>query len=326
MPSRRLVILDKNFLQKENHCTPRLQALFMAGCDFVLTDSLLYEICSDSRLPQLWPSIQKKLFPFVDRLHLWFHVSELLQREVAQNKPIDGPEDADSTYQIRDWIRSGRVYVPNDFADIVQSTYRQREVDTFERVAPMAREVGAIIAGNLRSNATKDDIRDWIQNNFNDDGLVRLMLRRCYGDRHSQRNHIPNAENHVTPEWFAFQYARTTLALACIFLVKYGFSESPGKKFPNTMVDTDYLALLHYADALASDETSGDMAQLFGWLYGSTKKSISSDRLFATIPSEDAVRVNAYYRWCESGSTLGSDLDDWLNAEKQLYCDMWESL
>jgi hypothetical protein len=103
---RRLVILDKNFLQKEDSSTPRLRALAMAGCKFVLTDTLIYEICSDSRLSRLWPSIQKKLIPFSDRLHVWHHAAEMLRREIANNKPIESPEDSNSTRKLRELVRS----------------------------------------------------------------------------------------------------------------------------------------------------------------------------------------------------------------------------
>jgi hypothetical protein len=328
--NRRFVILDKNFLQKEDRSTPRLRALALTGCEFVLTDTLIYEICSDSRLSQLWPSIQKKLFPFVDRLHLWFHTAELLRREVAENGPINGPEDADATHRLRDWFRSASVFVPSNMKEIVDSAYQQREVDSMEKVAPMARAVGAMIADSFTKvterNATKDDLGAWIQANFNDERLIGWVLRACYGNANSPENHIPDADCRITSDWFAFHNARVNLALIGIFLVKYGLSDSPGRKFSNTKLDTDYLALLHYADAIATDETAGDMAEMCRWLYGTTKKCISSDRLFAAIPSEDEVRRSAYYRWVESNRTHGHDVADWLDAEGELYRKMWDSL
>jgi hypothetical protein len=65
------------------------------------------------------------------------------------------------------------------------------------------------------------------------------------------------------------------------------------------------------------------MAQMRSWLYGSTKKFISSDRLLAAIPSEAEVRLNAYNRWAESGRTHGHDVADWLDAEGEFYGQMW---
>jgi hypothetical protein len=139
MPARRLLILDKNFLQSEDSTTPRLCALARCVCEFVLLDTLIYELCSDSRLPNLWPSIQKKLFPFADRMHLWFHSSELLRREVTNNAPTSGPEDSEATQRLRDRFRSGLVYVPSNLNVIVKDAHKQREIDTMEKVGPMAR-------------------------------------------------------------------------------------------------------------------------------------------------------------------------------------------
>src|ERR1035441_5760585 len=99
------IILDKNFLQKEDRKTPRLRALARCGCVFVLIDTLIYELCSDKKLPSLWPSLQKKLFPFADRLHLWFHASELLNQEVTTSQAVAGPEDDAATQTLRDWFR-----------------------------------------------------------------------------------------------------------------------------------------------------------------------------------------------------------------------------
>jgi hypothetical protein len=35
-------------------------------------------------------------------------------------------------------------------------------------------------------------------------------------------------------------------------------------------------------------------------------------------PSEDDVRVRAYHRYLERGATPGNDLEDWVEAEKEL--------
>jgi hypothetical protein len=35
-------------------------------------------------------------------------------------------------------------------------------------------------------------------------------------------------------------------------------------------------------------------------------------------PTEDEVRVRAYHRYLERGATPGNDLDDWVEAEKEL--------
>src|SRR5208282_4803410 len=96
MPNhRRSVILDKSFLQSESKECRRLQFLKEAGCIFVLTDTLIYELCTNvDKKPQRndqWPATQRKLFPFADCIEIWRHTAELLQTEIKTQKPIDSP-------------------------------------------------------------------------------------------------------------------------------------------------------------------------------------------------------------------------------------------
>ena len=325
----RLIILDKNFLQSEDKSTPRLRVLARCGCEFVLIDTLIYEFCSDAN-PRLWPSLQRKLFPFADRLHLWFHTAELLRREVCDKRPIDGPGDGFATRCLREWFRSGQVYIPENLKDIVNATHQQREVDTMEKVAPMARSVGRLFNSfttDLRSRANnREDINSLCVKFIDDKSIINWAIKACHGNPDSQENYIPDAADRIDVGWFAYHHLRVTLALICVFLKKYGLSDSPGKKFPNTMLDADYLALLHYADGLASDETAGDMAAMSQWLFGNTKKFISSSQLLSQQPTENAIRRTAYDVWERTGRTHGHDLADWFKAESDLYEVLWGDL
>lgn len=327
MSGRRIVILDKNFVQSEGRTTPRLNALARCGCEFVLIDTLIYELCSDRKLPTLWQSVQRKLFPFADRLRVWHHTSELLRKETVDNKPVSGPEDEEATQRFWDWFRSGTVYLPSDAAEIVEAAHQQREIDSMEKVAPMARAVGALVAEARRhagiQGQAKEDLAGWVRDNLTDERLIRWALRASHGDPESRENHIPDAAGRVTPDWFAYRNARVTLALIAVFLQKYGLTNAPGRKFPNTKLDTDFLALLHYADALASDETSGDMADMCTWLFGSTRKRITSAKLLSSVPSETDIRYDAYCRWEATGRGHGHDVDDWLTSESELYETIW---
>ncbi|QVL30333.1 DUF2934 domain-containing protein [Telmatocola sphagniphila] len=86
------------------------------------------------------------------------------------------------------------------------------------------------------------------------------------------------------------------------------------------------MALLHYADALASDETSGDMAEMCKRIFGSSKKHISSKQLLASMPHKEDICLDAYFTWDRRGRTLGHDLDDWLSAERALMVQVWDRL
>lgn len=289
----------------------------------------MYELCSDKNLTNLWPSIQRKLSAFSGRLHLWLHSSELLRREVAANQAVVGPNDDSATRQLRESLRSGQVYVPQNLKVIVDAAFRQREIDSMAKVAPMAREFGTIIAKAFQSTGvqkpSKDDLAGRVRDNLSDERLIRWALRACYGNANYPETYIPDAENRVNALWFSFHNARATLALIGSFLKKYGLVDNPGQKFPNTKLDLEYLALLHYADALASDEV-GDMAELFRWLYGVTKKRITSSALMGAIPSADDIRLGAYWRWEATARTHGHALDDWLGSETAQYESMWQKL
>ena len=330
MSLRHLVILDKNFIQSESISTTRLHALARCGCEFVISDTLLYELCSDSKRPGLWPSLQNKMFPFADRLHVWFHTSELLRQEIATNQQVYGPEDKLTTQRLRDWFRSGQVYIPPDLQKIVEKAKKQREEDPMKAVVPMARSIGKIIAVACKasdvSKPSEDDPAKIILENLNNELFIHWMLRITHGNSQSSETYIPDADRRVNKSWFAFHNARSNLALVAIFLQKYGFAENPGKKFPNTKLDADYLAILHYAEAIASDETSGDMATMIDGLYSASKKQITSKKLLSSIPREDEVRLAAYQRWEGRGRTEGNDVKDWLDAETSLYEMIWSKL
>ena len=248
--------------------------------------------------------------------------------EMVDNKPVNGPEDVETTQRLRLWFRNGQVFVPDNMQETMKQLQQQREVDSIESLSSMARSFGEMIAQQWRSvgnqEPTEGDLAGFVKDNFNDERLIRWMIRACYGNSESRENHIPCAETRVTPEWFAFHNARAMLALIGAFLQKYGLTEEPGKKFPNTKLDIDYLVLLHYADALASDETSGDMFEMCNRLYGTTKKRISSRILLEARPSDDELRFAAYCRWNATGQTHGHDVDDWLLSEIELYQTIWQ--
>jgi hypothetical protein len=102
-----------------------------------------------------------------------------------------------------------------------------------------------------------------------------------------------------------------------IFLLKYGLDVEPGKKFVNTRHDMDLLALLHYGSAIASDETSGDLATAMNSLYDGTRKQITSKALLSGASAIE-IQVAAFYNWINNGQKHGNALSDWLSAESRI--------
>ena len=197
-------------------------------------------------------------------------------------------------------------------------------------VAPMARYVGKSwgkFTSELRRRVDHtEDINGLCYGFINSPHVISWMIIQSHGKAGSRETHIPCAAERVNEKWFAYHSARVDLALVCVFLKKYGLSNAPGKKLPNTYLDTNYLALLHYADALASDETSGDMAEMCRWLYNNTKKIVSSRSLLSQSPSEPEIRRAAYEEWERTRRTHGHDLADWYKAESDRYGSLWAML
>lgn len=160
----------------------------------------------------------------------------------------------------------------------------------------------------------------------NDPLFVKLWIQRTHGQPDHLDGYPQGAEEGLDPDWFSYLHARSSLALWCVFMTKYRAKDTPGKEFTNTKLDADYAALLHYADALATNETSGSMADLCSWLYLGSKTLFSTSGLAAVLPKANDIRLDAYFIWVRGGMTHGHDLNDWLEAEKELMSRVWERL
>src|SRR5262249_4283661 len=147
---------------------------------------------------------------------------------------INGLADGFVTHCLREWFRSGQVYVPENLKEIIDETRQQREVDSMEKVAPMARSVGKLynkLTTKPRRRANNREYNDSLYSSFiKDQSIINWILRACHGNPHSQETYIPDAAERIDAGWFAYHHARVTLALICVFLKKYGLSDNPGKK------------------------------------------------------------------------------------------------
>jgi hypothetical protein len=97
----------------------------------------------------------------------------------------------------------------------------------------------------------------------------------------------------------------------------------PGDGFRHTKLDADYVTLLQYADALATNETRGTMADMCRWLHGNSKKTFSTRDLDSAVPGEAAIRSEAYDHWQRQGSTHGHAEGDWFWAKRKLQDLAW---
>jgi hypothetical protein len=177
-----------------------------------------------------------------------------------------------------------------------------------------------------RKIAQREDVSPHCNAIVNDQRIVDRLISWAHGNPDNADIYLPLAQQGLDPGWFTLHHTRSTLALLCVFLTKYTERDTPGKEFRNTKLDADYLALLHYADGLATNETSGIMADMCSWLYGDTKTVFATAQLDEVLPSEDETRLAAYLDWRGGGMKNGRDVEDWLGAEKRLLADVWNRL
>lgn len=121
------VILDKSFLQAENRDSRRLVAMREAGAVFVLTDTLIHELGTDSNKDS-WAAMQRKLFPVWDRIECWEHTADLLKREIAGRTPMVTPVFKGGTDFWRGYFRKREVFIPGNLKKVGHMTFAQREV------------------------------------------------------------------------------------------------------------------------------------------------------------------------------------------------------
>lgn len=319
LPVKR-VILDKSFLQAESRNGDRLCLLRDCGASFVLTDTLVYEFCTDAKTTQ-WPATQRKLFLIADRVEVWRHVGELLRIEITQQRPVDSPVDQEATERVREWFRGGATYVPPNLATLGQAAHQQREVDSinaliadcqsFCQVDPVY--TARIQRGGAEAEALLSDLM--ARHEF-----IEWRVRRDHGNSSDSELYIRGAEQGLGPEWFSYQHAKSTLALCCHYMLRYGMQNPTAKDFVHTKLDADYVALLHYADVLATNETKS-LAEICRWMHGRSKILLSTSSLDGAKPKDDDTRVEAYSKWERDGRIHGHDQDDWFWAKAEL---LWQ--
>lgn len=322
LPQRR-VILDKSFLQGENSDSRRLLEMREAGAVFVLTDTLMHELGTDSN-PYQWAAVQRKLFPVWDRIECWEHSADLLKREIAERIPLSTPVFARSTEFWRAQWRNGEVYVPDNLAETGQMTFAQREEDSVIALIDDCRSFWEARPDYAKIfHRGEKQFSSLLKDPEFGENFVRWWVIKDHGNPDDEELYIPGAETGLGPEWFAYHHAKANVSLCCHFISKYGLKDIPGVDFSHTYLDADYLLLLHYADALATNETSGSLASLKNWMLGDSKIMFSTKAFDSACPLEEDIRIEAYFKWNREGRTHGHDTDDWIWAKSFL---RWKNL
>ncbi|MEQ1934916.1 MAG: DUF2934 domain-containing protein [Fimbriimonadaceae bacterium] len=314
--------MDKSFIQAESANAKRILAIRKTGAVFVLTDTLIYELCTDSK-SAIWPSVQKKLFHVADAIEVWHHTSHLLKHEIEKHKPVAEPVDHHATEGMREWFKGGQVYVPANLEELKSSHEQLREKEVVDDL---------IIDCQRFCERVPEHIEKLHRNCAGVESIVRMkewlrhQIIKEHGNADDLEQYIRGAEDSLGPEWFAYHFQRGVLALYGVYILKYGLKNQPGKDFVHTKLDSDYLTLLHYADALATNETSGSLSDMCRWVHGDSRVVFSTHDIDRVMPIENEVRIKAYLRWESQGWPAGEANEDWYWAEEQIYDDLWQKL
>ena len=150
----------------------------MCGCTFVLTDTLVYELCTGSR-DTLWSEAQRKLWEFADAIEVWRHTGELLKDEIATQAPVSSPLDDDLTTRTRYWFQRRTEQVPDDLRSLTGSAYQQREVDSVDALVRLCRnfcEICSVPYGQIRRDrAEGKNLGPQMDDLVNHEGMVKQL-------------------------------------------------------------------------------------------------------------------------------------------------------
>lgn len=325
------LIIDKSFLQAESRGCRRLHFLAEAGWQFVLTDTLVYELCSGSRSNE-WEAAQKKMFPFAEIVESWRHVGELLEEEIKNQCPVVSVIDQECTDRLRKWFKSGAHHVPANLSSLVEKSREEREVDSvgallkwcrtfaeFEDVKKYQIEVQKRISMGI-------DVRPSVGGFVSNEKLIRWSVAISQGRDTNSDIFIAGAENGLSKDWLSYRSAQTRLALLGVWIMKGWDFETANKEFRNTKLDMDYVDLLSFGEGIVTNETSGALADMLGWVHGDTKLVFSSRRIDEMIPSQEDIRTKAYSEWLSDCKPLGDDQAHWYRAERILGAEAWNSI
>lgn len=266
------VIIDASYLRATACNGHQLRQLVADGFHLVLIDNLFFELCSTDDNRQ-WLATQRKLYHVANFIEYWRHTGVLLEYEERTQCPIKTPIDKDFTAQFKNLLASKQTYIPEDLYSHVALVSHQRECDSVESLL-RACKAHEILSQELKEQIVHqpgDAINSKCQDLVNNENLIKLLIE---GDK------IFNPEL-VNDKWIAWHHYKSYIAFLCEYLRLNGtteFNKLPAetqKKWINRKHDLDYVISLAFADALATNETAGELSRYAKWMYGTSKQLIS---------------------------------------------------
>ncbi|MCK6469037.1 MAG: hypothetical protein L6Q53_12690 [Candidatus Brocadia sinica] len=270
--SPKRIIVDASYIRASRSDGYQLKKLVEEGFQLVLIDNLIFELCSTDN--RQWPATQRKLYHVANFIECWRHTSELLEYEENKQCPISTPLNEDFTAQLVSFLTPNQISLPNNFVSHLEYIRKQREQNSVESLLGVCKTLETlsqtlkeqILVHQSRCNTINSICQDLVNN----ESLIKLLL---------EWSKIFNPKL-VNVQWVAWHHYKSFIAFFCEYLrlnETNDFSKLPTltqKKWINRKHDLDYVVSLAFADAIATNESKGELSRYVRWMYGSSKKLI----------------------------------------------------
>lgn len=211
----------------------------------------------------------------VEAIDCWHHTGVMLRVESEQGRPYGDPFHEDTTRIFRDVLRGRHPYVPDNLAVV---TREEQDVREELAVPAMFRDFARCAAHLSRfeplvREKPLDQVGDACYRLVNHEENIRRFLDVSGGK-------APFPMERLDTTWVAWHHAKAFLAILCDY-IRQGkpsfevLGAGASKRWINRKHDLDYLVSLAFADAIATNETAGEMAHYCRWMYGDAKPCIA---------------------------------------------------
>ena len=191
----------------------------------------------------------------------------MLKQEIETKMPTPHPFDEDETERLREMIAA--EWMPPNKDEVIRNAEASQS-ETFGVIIDFA-------------SLFIDECKDEFVSVGRDSGEKAPSHEKIYaylssvGPIRSLFQSTQMADMDVNEPWFAWTFAKASIAMAFEFRRaglsgKPCFSPKSQHRWENKALDLQYLMYLHFAQAIASNETSGEMKSFFTWIWGCSRK------------------------------------------------------
>ncbi len=275
------IIIDASYIRGMSKDGAPLRTMCEQGGRIVITDTLMFELCSTNDSNQ-WNASRRKLVEYRDAVDVWEHVSVMWKDELIKNRPYGKPLHPEGTRRFREMLANNPQYEPDDLDKRIERTRQQREdpslPELFQNFAKLSKEPEfKEVAERIRDKSPHDDEVVRISSAvINDPQIIRSVINVI---RFTTENDMAVSldPKDVNEKWVIWHFSRSLLTMLCDCLRRGDnafsrLSKRLRKRLNNARHDLDYLTLLPFADAIASCEKKGEMSYYRRWMFGDYSK------------------------------------------------------